>query len=546
VRRFLLVAVLVAGSLLPAASPAGAVSPRPANFATGGDVVEFGYVRFLGREPDPVGLNAFRPQLEANGADPVAFLDFLAHSGEYEAYVGAMLRAYHTAYGRTPDVGGARFWLDRRALAPGQSFFQLSLNAFLGAPEFHGNYDGTTDREFVRRVYLNALGREPDQGGSDFWTSRVGTQGRTLTLFQISESAEHRSRRRIEVEITGVYLAMLDRLPDPGGLAAWTSFFQNGGSSRGFIGAVWNSTEFTLRLPTVPTLTVQTRVSGLSFPWGIAFTPDGTMLYTQRGGSLDARRSNGTLVHVANGPSDLLTGNIEGGFLDLAVDPDYATNRRIYICQSRKNGSNQPLDVAVFGWTVAADFTSAARDASPLVSGIPVGSGRHNGCRVMPDPTTPGVLYIGTGDAAIGTNPQDLTNLGGKLLRVSSTTGEGVAGNPFINSGNANTRRIVGFGHRNIQGLTTRTGTNPVQVWTAEHGSDRDDELNISVSGGNYGWNPVPGYNEQVPMTDLPEFPGAVSAAWTSGFPTVATSGTTFLRGCVWGAWNDHAAVALL
>lgn len=52
-----------------------------------------------------------------------------------------------------------------------------------------------------------------------------------------------------------------------------------------------------------------------------------------------------------------------------------------------------------------------------------------------------------------------------------------------------------------------------------EHGSFRDDEVNRLVPGGDYGRNPVPGYNEAVPMTDQ-SLPGLQQeAAWSSGDP---------------------------
>ena len=74
---------------------------------------------------------------------------------------------------------------------------------------------------------------------------------------------------------------------------------------------------------------------------------------------------------------------------------------------------------------------------------------------------------------------------------------------------------------------SARDGT----LWSAEHGPDRDDEVNLLSNGGDYGWNPVPGYNESVPMTDQ-GLPGKqIAAAWSSGFPTVATSGASFVAG---------------
>ena len=78
------------------------------------------------------------------------------------------------------------------------------------------------------------------------------------------------------------------------------------------------------------------------------------------------------------------------------------------------------------------------------------------------------------------------------------------------------------YGHRNVQGVAERAdGT----LWSIEQGSTRDDEVNLLVNGGDYGWNPVPGYNESVPMTDQ-SLPGTqLEARWRSGDSTLATSG---------------------
>jgi hypothetical protein len=149
---------------------------------------------------------------------------------------------------------------------------------------------------------------------------------------------------------------------------------------------------------------------------------------------------------------------------------------------------------------------------------------------------------VGTGDAAVGTNPQNLSSLGGKVLRVG-WDGSIPADNPFVARG-GNARYVYNYGHRNVQGLASRPGTN--ELWSVEHGSDRDDEVNLVVRGANYGWDPVPGYNEATPMTDLGKFPSARTAMWSSGFPTVATSGAAFLTDARWGAWRGAMAVALL
>ena len=85
------------------------------------------------------------------------------------------------------------------------------------------------------------------------------------------------------------------------------------------------------------------------------------------------------------------------------------------------------------------------------------------------------------------------------MLRLNRLTGKPWPSNPFIGAANGKKRYVYTYGHRNVQGLAQRRdGT----LWSAEHGPDRDDEVNRLVAGGDYGWNPVPGYNESVPMTD--------------------------------------------
>ena len=84
---------------------------------------------------------------------------------------------------------------------------------------------------------------------------------------------------------------------------------------------------------------------------------------------------------------------------------------------------------------------------------------------------TAGRLIIGTGDAATGTNPQDLSSLAGKTLRVDRFTGAGVRGNA-----SGGDPRIYTYGHRNVQGLALAPNG---AVYSVEHGTDRDDEINL-------------------------------------------------------------------
>jgi aldose sugar dehydrogenase len=229
--------------------------------------------------------------------------------------------------------------------------------------------------------------------------------------------------------------------------------------------------------------------------------------------------------------------------MGLAIDPQFASNRYIYTCLASTLGGPQN-DVRVARWRVDARYTTLT-NRTDIITGAPVNTlgelGRHSGCRPRFGPD--GYLWIGTGDAATGTVPQDLGSLGGKVLRVDRN-GAAAPGN----LGGSSDPRIYSYGHRNVQGIAFRS-TDGLGV-SLEHGPDRDDELNALVKG-NFGWDPVlagggTAYNEAVPMTDFNKFPSAIGALWSSGSPTVAPSGATFLSGSQWKAWNGALAIAEL
>ena len=289
-----------------------------------------------------------------------------------------------------------------------------------------------------------------------------------------------------------------------------------------------------LAAPGLP-LSVTPVVDGLSIPWDIAFAWDGTMFFTERPGRIGVRLVDGTRRQLSADMADLWASG-ETGLMGIELDPDFATNRRLYTCQGTTDAN---FTVQVIAWTSNPQLTALTRANDPLVGGIDGSSGRHGGCQLRVDGG--GRLLVGTGDAATGTNPQNRSSLAGKTLRVDRFTGAGVPGNPFFSGGGD--PRILTYGHRNVQGLAIRPGG---QVFSVEHGSDRDDEINILRPGGNYGWDPVPGYNEARPMTDFAKFPDAVGAVWSSGFPTIATSGAAFLTGRQWRGWEGALAVPAL
>jgi glucose/arabinose dehydrogenase len=280
-----------------------------------------------------------------------------------------------------------------------------------------------------------------------------------------------------------------------------------------------------------PTLTVANVIGNLNRPWDIAFTPKGSLLFTERVGRINGLIGGQRVV--LHTPADVVAEG-EGGMMGLAVDPGFNTNRRIYACfLSDRSGS---LDVRIARWRMPTTNDRLVERVD-ILTGIPANpTGRHSGCRIRFGPD--GYLWVGTGDAAVGTNPQDPNSLGGKVLRIttSGAPAPGNAGAPFR-------PEIYTFGHRNVQGLAFAADG---KAYSIEHGSDRDDEVNLLVRRGNYGWDPVPGYNESVPMTDRTKFPNARVAIWRSGASTIAPSGGTFLRGSQWLGWNRALAMAVL
>jgi glucose/arabinose dehydrogenase len=282
-----------------------------------------------------------------------------------------------------------------------------------------------------------------------------------------------------------------------------------------------------------PKLAQQAVLSGLSNPWDVGFLSDETLLLTERSGTI-SKLEGGKKVVLLTVPNVYAKG--EGGLMGFAVDPDFATNRYVYACY------DTPEDIRVSRWEVNADATSLS-DQTNIVTGLPVNTktfpGRHSGCR--PRFGADGYLWIGTGDAAIGTNPQDPGSLGGKILHVDRN-GKAAPGNqnpPFD-------ARIYSYGHRNVQGLAMLPSPKyGVYGFSVEHGPGKDDEVN-ALGAGNFGWNPVPGYNEQIPMTDKRAYPEAIDAVWRSGNSTLAPSGATFLLSSKWRAYTGRIAMAVL
>lgn len=293
------------------------------------------------------------------------------------------------------------------------------------------------------------------------------------------------------------------------------------------------------RTSAAPSLGVTRVVTGLDIPWDVQVLPGGRLLLNERANKRLIVASGNTKRVLAGFSSAKIWTSGETGMLGLAVDPAFLKNRRIYTC-SGWNRADGGHDIRVIAWRMNVAYTGV-RYQRTLVRGLPSTTGRHGGCRLLI--TRAGALIVGTGDAAQTANPQNLRSLGGKTLRLNRHTGAPWPTNRWSKARSSARRYLLTYGHRNIQGLTQRSdGT----LWSVEHGTTRDDEVNRLVRGGNFGWKPGPGYDESAPMTNY-ALPGRqFGARWRSGSPTVATSGAAWVRGKQWGSLNGTLAVATL
>ena len=228
---------------------------------------------------------------------------------------------------------------------------------------------------------------------------------------------------------------------------------------------------------------VETVVSNLEVPWSIVWAPDGRMFFTERPGRVRVYEK-GQLA-----PSPILTipdveESGESGLMSMALHPDFATNRWIYLAYTFSDGGQRVRVVRY------RETTGGLAERTVIVDDIPAAR-FHAGCRVRFGPDRK--LYITTGDATERPLAQRLDSLAGKTLRINDD-GTIPSDNPFV--GQANARgEIWSIGHRNAQGLDWQPGTD--LMFQTEHGPsgfdgpEGGDEVNIVEKGKNYGWPTV-------------------------------------------------------
>lgn len=282
-----------------------------------------------------------------------------------------------------------------------------------------------------------------------------------------------------------------------------------------------------------------TRVAeGLEFPWDTLFLPDGTMLVTERSGTIRLVRDGELLPEPVAGTPEAHV-NAQGGYFAMALDPNFASNRKLYLAFA-KGTAEENTTAVVSG--VLSDDASELTDVQEIFTGAPRETSHHYGGRLafLPDGTL--VVALGEGFRYMeeSQNPQ---NYHGTIVRLN-TDGSFPEDNPFID-GEDGLPGVWSYGHRNVQGLVWDEARET--LWAHEHGPKGGDELNRIEAGNNYGWPAITyGVNyDGTIITEETEAPGMEQPVikWV---PSIAPSGITLVSGDVWSEWDGDLIVGAM
>ena len=282
---------------------------------------------------------------------------------------------------------------------------------------------------------------------------------------------------------------------------------------------------------------------GLEHPWALAFLPEGQgYLISERPGRLRLLDAQGRL-HPPLGGVPAVFARGQGGLLDIALSPGFATDRLVYLSYAEADDEGQRAGTAVGRGRLKEDL-SALEGFRVIFRQLPkLSEGIHFGSRMAFG--ADGQLYVSLGENNQRATAQQLDKLQGKLVRLQP--GGGVpADNPFV--GREGIRpEIWSYGHRNPQGLALNPWSG--RLWLHEHGPRGGDEINIPRAGRNYGW-PKATHGINYSFLPIPEAEGATVAGtepphhvWEK---SPAISGMAFYSAERFPAWQHSLFIGAL
>ncbi len=283
---------------------------------------------------------------------------------------------------------------------------------------------------------------------------------------------------------------------------------------------------------------VVTFARGLENPWGMAFLPDGRALVTERPGRLRLVDKAGKISPpIAGTPAIYARG--QGGLLDVAIHPDFARNRLIYLTFAEP-GADGGSTAAGFGRL--SDDNSRLENFRVIFSQQPkVSGGLHFGSRIVF--ARDARVFITIGDRGEMNRVQDFSIHRGQVIRLEAD-GRVPADNPFV--GKPGYRpETWSHGHRNPQGAAIHPQSR--KLWTVEHGPAGGDEVNVPLAGRNYGW-PVIGIGKHYDGTPIgvgTHREGMEQPVYNWD-PQIAPSGMDFYTGDKFPQWRGNILIAAL
>ena len=279
---------------------------------------------------------------------------------------------------------------------------------------------------------------------------------------------------------------------------------------------------------------VTTVAEGLEHPWAMAFLPGGDLLVTERPGRLRVIRDGRLVPDPVSGVPEVYARG-QGGLLDVALHPDFADNRLVYLTYSKPLAGGQSTTALIRG-TIENDRLTNVEELFVAES-----RGRgHYGSRIAFDGQ--GHVFVSVGDRQapprgdLESHPaQDLSNHHGVIVRLNDD-GSVPDDNPFVDEPGA-LPEIWSYGHRNIQGMAVHPETG--DLWANEHGPRGGDELNLIEPGLNYGW-PVIGYGIDYSGSEIHESTHREGMEQPVHYwvPSIATSGLMIYSGYEFPDWR--------